>query len=260
MTVSVVGYAKSGKTTLAVALTRAAVAQGFRVAAIKTGQHAPDAPHGSGRGGADGGVAEGGKAERGGAEGSGADSATPDSRRLAEAGARPALYWGPEGAVSEDALGVAAEAPLPSREAFGPTWKSLLRAPVVRDLVRADLLIIEGRLAPGAHTVMIRRGGSGGLKYPAREAQWIISAAVEHDRVIDDIMETLRKERQMPGKPTTKRRPREREVRLMVDGAEVKLNGFVKDVFQETIVGIVRALGTEDESKSIELTISEAPE
>ena len=64
----------------------------------------------------------------------------------------------------------------------------------------------------------------------------------------------------MPGKPTTKRRPRERTVRLVVDGAEVKLNGFVKDVFQETVVGIVRALGTEDESKAIELTVSEASE
>ena len=63
----------------------------------------------------------------------------------------------------------------------------------------------------------------------------------------------------MPGKNETRRGPSPREVRLKVDGREVELNGFVEDVFQETVVGLVRALGTDDEEGSIELTIGPAP-
>ena len=62
----------------------------------------------------------------------------------------------------------------------------------------------------------------------------------------------------MPGKSETERGSAPRDVNLTVDGKEVKLNGFVQDVFQETVVGIVRALGTDDEEARIELTIGPA--
>ena len=62
----------------------------------------------------------------------------------------------------------------------------------------------------------------------------------------------------MPGKDETERGSAPRDVHLTVDGKEVKLNGFVQDVFQETVVGIVRALGTDDEEARIELTIGPA--
>lgn len=59
----------------------------------------------------------------------------------------------------------------------------------------------------------------------------------------------------MTGKVETKRGGSPREVVLKVDGREVELNGFVRDVFQETVVGLIRALGTDDEGSLIELTI-----
>lgn len=64
----------------------------------------------------------------------------------------------------------------------------------------------------------------------------------------------------MPGKQETERGPAAREVHLKVDGKEVALNGFVRDVFQETVVGLVRTLGTDDEEARIELTIEPAEE
>lgn len=60
----------------------------------------------------------------------------------------------------------------------------------------------------------------------------------------------------MPGKKETSRKSEPREVSLTVDGKEVVLNGFVQDMFQEALVGLVRALGTEKESGRIELTIA----
>ena len=50
------------------------------------------------------------------------------------------------------------------------------------------------------------------------------------------------------------RRP-DRQVTLSIDGSPVQLNGFVKDVFQEVVVGLVRSLGDEDPSGRIELLV-----
>ncbi len=49
-----------------------------------------------------------------------------------------------------------------------------------------------------------------------------------------------------------------REVTLAIDGVPVQLNGFVKDVFQEVVVGLVRSLGDEDPQGRIELLVSAA--
>ena len=232
MIVSIVGYAKSGKTTLAVALTRAAAVRGLRVAAIKTGHHAVG------------------------------QALETDGQRLAAAGARPVIYWGPDRAVRDDAgARLVAAVPLPSRAEFGRVWQDALPAATVAALRSADVLIVEGRIVPGALTVQMRRGGGPDgdrLKYPELCADWTLRGPWDHERVVGEIIDRM--EESMPGKPTAKRRSSDRTVRLVVDGKEVKLNGFVKDVFQETVVGIVRALGTEDESAAIELTVSRAGE
>ncbi|TVR68406.1 MAG: hypothetical protein EA427_10880 [Spirochaetaceae bacterium] len=51
----------------------------------------------------------------------------------------------------------------------------------------------------------------------------------------------------------------ERKVELKVGGSPVELNGFVQDLFQEVLVGLVRSLGTEDPSKRIEVLIDAEP-
>lgn len=68
----------------------------------------------------------------------------------------------------------------------------------------------------------------------------------------------------MPGRRDTRRggAVSPREIRLVVDGEDVALNGYVQDVFQETIVALIRTLGTCDEAASIAITIaaSESPD
>lgn len=64
----------------------------------------------------------------------------------------------------------------------------------------------------------------------------------------------------MPGREATGREISAREVHLTVNEKEVELNGFVKDMFQETVIGMVRALGTDDENGSIRLTIGASVE
>jgi hypothetical protein len=58
----------------------------------------------------------------------------------------------------------------------------------------------------------------------------------------------------MPGKNDAPRQDT-RTVQLTVNGLPVELNGFVMDVFQETIVGLVKALGTEKPEGTITVTI-----
>lgn len=51
-----------------------------------------------------------------------------------------------------------------------------------------------------------------------------------------------------------------REVTLTIDGTPVVVNGFVKDVFQQVVVGLVRSLGDEDADGRIEILISPVDE
>ena len=60
----------------------------------------------------------------------------------------------------------------------------------------------------------------------------------------------------MPGKKNVERGDATRDVELRVDGEAVELNGFVQDIFQEVLVGLVRSLGTDDEEGAIEIRIS----
>lgn len=48
-----------------------------------------------------------------------------------------------------------------------------------------------------------------------------------------------------------------RLVEIYVGEEKLELNGFVMDLFQETICGMVRALGTHDTSKTIKVIIKE---
>lgn len=63
----------------------------------------------------------------------------------------------------------------------------------------------------------------------------------------------------MSGKQTTRRQGAPRTVELSVGGQPVALNGYVMDVFQEVVVGLVRALGGENPEQEIRLTIGAQP-
>jgi hypothetical protein len=63
----------------------------------------------------------------------------------------------------------------------------------------------------------------------------------------------------MSGKRNAERRGVARDITLRVDGHAVELNGFVLDVFQETVTALVRTLGTENEDGHIELEIGAVP-
>ena len=54
----------------------------------------------------------------------------------------------------------------------------------------------------------------------------------------------------MSGKRNVERQKPVRNVTLRVDGHQVELNGFVLDVFQETVTALVRSLGTENERRA----------
>jgi len=230
MIVSIVGHSKTGKTAFALALVGAAGQLGFRVAAIKTGHH-PASPAGPGE--------------------------LPDGTRLAYAGAHPVVFWGPEGAVRDgDTLEQLVSAPVPSREAFGRTWRELLPVQVVSEIEDADLLIVEGRRLPGAVLIQTHEDSHGPRKCDPSTVDWTVTDSAQSQRVIDELLMGLEEARAMPGRTKTKRTPRIRTVRLDVGGSQVRLNGFVQDVFRETLVGLVRSLGTEDEKAEIRITIS----
>lgn len=59
----------------------------------------------------------------------------------------------------------------------------------------------------------------------------------------------------MPGKRAVERGETARGVEVTVGGKKVELNGFVEDVIQEVVVGLIRSLGTDDEQESIEVRI-----
>lgn len=64
----------------------------------------------------------------------------------------------------------------------------------------------------------------------------------------------------MPGKTkTTHDSPSRRSVTLTVDGVEVPMNGFVMEVFEETLRALVRTLHTEDERGELVLRIGADP-
>jgi hypothetical protein len=180
---------------------------------------------------------------------------------LAAAGAGPVIYWCDNGAFRDDGAAVqVADAPLPPRDRFGAQWRTALPRATVTALLEADLLVIEGRIDTGGIVIQTEDDRRAANKYDRQIVDLVITGSRDFAQTTETIIGRLKEAQTMPGKPTTKRRSNDRAVRLLVGGQEVKLNGFVRDVFKETIVGIVRALGTEDEESEIQLTISETAE
>lgn len=60
----------------------------------------------------------------------------------------------------------------------------------------------------------------------------------------------------MNGKREVPRKEKSREVELAVDGKKVSINGYVMDVFEEVVVGLVRALGEENPDGEIRVTVA----
>lgn len=234
MIVSVVGYGKSGKTTFVIALIRTAIAAGANVAVLKTGRR-----HGTHQ----------------------SVETVPDSVRAAQAGADPAVFWW-EGGVDADLADGHREyaIPLPRRESFGEAWQRLLPGEVHRALTATDLLIVEGRIIPGARVVHLATTSR--YKYVPQHQDVVI-------RSFDEIASTAatlstqivlpqHRREAMPGKHAVQRRGDDRSVTLQVDGTPVELNGYVMDVFQEVVLGLVKSLGTEDPAGEITLTVGAA--
>lgn len=51
-------------------------------------------------------------------------------------------------------------------------------------------------------------------------------------------------------------RSAQRDVYVEVNGESLSLNGFVQDLFQEVIVGLIRSLGEADEASTIRITVA----
>jgi hypothetical protein len=159
--ISVVGYAKSGKTTFICTLVRAAVDADVRVAVIKTGRagHGEDAGHGDTGPGAHS------------ATGPHRPAATSDSERFLQAGAATSVFWSERGILHGSRL---YPPPLPGRNEFHDRWYELLPPAVAPALGQCDLLIIEGRLARSAQTVHLV--GRDGRKYPVETDDLVVAS------------------------------------------------------------------------------------
>lgn len=222
-TVSIVGFSNSGKTTVASALIAEAVRQGMRVAAVKVG-------HPSRSGG-----------ER-----------LRDTDRLSGAGADPVAFRTPQGwSMEVDDAGQDHDASLEL-----PPW--LLPA-----LEGVDLLVVEGRHVRGAYLVQTV-GADGQQKFTRCDT--LITDAREEPlpRELLQILELetawqTNREVVMGHRNGEERSP-ERRVVLNVGGKPVEMNGFVQDLFQEVVVGLVRSLGSQDVHARIELSIGAAGE
>lgn len=116
----------------------------------------------------------------------------PDSRRLAAAGAKPVILWTGAGAEEEETPRQITSEPLPSRERFGEVWERLLPAELLRGLHSRDLLLLEGRLLPGALVVQMRQQGSGAVKYAITGDELLLRGEEEFGDAIETILERLR--------------------------------------------------------------------
>lgn len=169
MVVSVVGYAKSGKTTWVLAFIEAAVAAGLRVALIKTGRRHPPAhppmppPHPLHHRNGD------------------LPGALPDSVRARRAGADPTAFWHEEGlSVYRGNATYDSPVPLPPRAAFGAVWWSQLPTALQTDLKSADILIVEGRIV--AHATVVHLATTAQRKYVPAESDVVIRSFDEIPR------------------------------------------------------------------------------
>ncbi|MFW5827886.1 MAG: molybdopterin-guanine dinucleotide biosynthesis protein B [Alkalispirochaeta sp.] len=229
MVVSVVGYAKSGKTTWVLELIRRAVAAGMQVALIKTGRRHHPRHNASAH----------------------LPEALPDSIRARRAGADPAVFWWEEGlnvTTGDEQQDFAV--PLPSKDTFGTAWWSQLPPALHSRLMAVDIIVVEGRIVPQATVVHLATTDE--PKYVPEDSDIVVRSFEEIPRTTAAL---VRRITPMPGKHTAPRRGDNRTVTLQVNGKPVDINGYVMDVFQEVAVGLVRSLGTENTDDSITISV-----
>ena len=154
--VSVLGYAKSGKTTFVETMVRALADRGEHITVVKTGGSGHRSDH------------------RGGVSPT-PYSEFPDSRRCAAAGAQLSLFWSPQGLVEDCASGPRIVYPqaLPERGDFFDGWLTLLPPDLRARIDCSSWVIIEGRPVMGAWVVQL--GTDGELKYPRLHTHYRIS-------------------------------------------------------------------------------------
>ena len=155
MIISIVGYAKSGKTSFAEYIIREAASLSVAVAVLKTGRaaHHSDAPpfH---------------------------HVASPDSERLRIAGATVSLFWSERGIEVAGAPTDTYPTALPDRNTFYSFWHSLLPDALRRLVDETPLVVIEGRPVKGSAIVQMRKqsiGGAKALKYPVASGHTIVT-------------------------------------------------------------------------------------
>jgi molybdopterin-guanine dinucleotide biosynthesis protein MobB len=156
--VSIVGYAKSGKTTTAVELIAALVERGTRVAALKIGHQRPATIPGS----------------------------ATDSARLNQAGASLSIFWaGNLLEIEEDEQ--------PTRRVqnvsspgdphfFASSWKQQLPADLIVALECYDVLLIEGRRVAGALVLHLEKDGE--CKYAVARGEVVVRTPEDLRRAI----------------------------------------------------------------------------
>lgn len=177
--VSLLGYGKSGKTTLAEMLLRAVVEARFAAAAIKTGRigHSAEVA----------GTPAHNRAVSGAADSQQVTGA-PDSRRLLLAGADPVLLWTEEGVRIEGESAPALLCPLPEKGLFFRRWAELLPSALREQLLSRDLLLIEGRLVQKAEIIQIKQPETGAVKYPVEEKQILLGGPEEFGEAVERIL------------------------------------------------------------------------
>lgn len=172
MIISIIGYAKSGKTSFAECVVHEAASRAIRVAAIKTGRSSHD--------GADH-PPPGNLAER-------------DSERLRSAGAELSIFWSERGCEVTGDPDTAYSTPLPDRGTFYRSWRSFLPGEVRRALEETSLLIIEGRPVAGAAVVQMRKRSvpkAEALKYAIETGHTIIVDPRDFSRHIAALFSSL---------------------------------------------------------------------
>jgi GTPase SAR1 family protein len=168
--ISIVGYAKTGKTTVCERLVLEARRRGYSVGALKTGRTAGHA-----------------SIDRA--------SGVPDGARLARAGASPSLFWCESGLIDEVTGTVTSTTPLTDAGRFFSAWRMMLPPDVRADLESCDIIVIEGRAVHGARTVHMREAdGSREYKYQPQPGDIRIAGPEEIDASIKAILDVIGKE------------------------------------------------------------------
>ncbi len=266
--ISVLGFSDTGKTTFIEELVSRCRASGVRVAVLKYSRHPGDFDR------------PGSDTDRARAAGAALTAYRSDNHWYvtlhADADDAPVgAAYGTDGANPATPDGPVTDANEPDRDAGAPAHSANEPAPapppaempewLMEAAGSADVIVAEGRLLPGSFVVLAAGTSTDltQLKYPPQNAHLVIGSkdlaarlAVTNPGVpVHDTTGAVSYYLEMSGKKSAARGTEARKITLKVNGVEVSLNGFVMDVFQEVVTGLVRTLGDEDERAKIELVI-----